>query len=180
MQAPKIDLSSLRFLVADDSRFMRRLISPALRAFGARQIAETSSAHETLDRILQKETDIVLLDWEFGDGTGEWIMQQIRRPGHPSAYQTVIMMSGHDEQSKILRALDFGVNGYVAKPVAPARLYLQIARAVLQPKPFIRTQTYFGPENPSIARHAANRGSADSGAPKASAASVDLETFEIV
>jgi DNA-binding NarL/FixJ family response regulator len=91
-----------------------------------------------------------LLDWEFPDRSGESVMRAIRKPNHPGAFQTVIMMSGHHEQRRIERALRFGVNGYVAKPVAPATLYAQIRQTILNPRPYLRTEHYFGPQHPLI------------------------------
>ena len=174
-----LDLSALRFLVADDSRFMRRLVISALKAFGARQIEECDTAARALEVILERRTDVVLLDWEFPDGTGEWVMRQIRRPGHPAAFQTVIMMSGHGEKRRIERALRFGVNGYVAKPVAAATLYAQICHAVLYPRPYLRTETYFGPKHPLIVDELAKQPDVEK-APTASAPKPpDEDVFDI-
>lgn len=147
-----LDFSELSFLVADDSRFMRRIVVSSLRAFGARDIHEVATGEEAYDLIESGQYDIVLLDWEFPGRSGESIMRTIRRPGHIAAYQTVIMMSGHHERRKIERALKFGVNGYVAKPVAPATLYAQIFNVVRNPRPYLRTQAYLGPEHPLISR----------------------------
>ncbi len=153
MKAPlksNLDLSYVQFLIADDSRFMRRLVVSVLKAFGVRHIQEVSTGGEAYEAILAGNHDIVLLDWEFPDRSGESVMRAIRTPGHPGAFQTVIMMSGHDEQRRIERALRFGVNGYVAKPVAPATLYTQIRQTILHPRPYLRTEHYFGPQHPLI------------------------------
>lgn len=147
-----LDISQLSFLVADDSRFMRRLVVSSLKAFGARKILEARNGEEAYALIEMRRCDILLLDWEFPGRSGESIMRAIRTPGHVAAYQTVIMMSGHDERRRIERALKFGVNGYVAKPVAPATLYAQIRYTVLHPRPYLRTQTYLGPEHPLIVK----------------------------
>lgn len=145
-----LDFSQLSFLVADDSRFMRRVVGSSLTAFGARDVHEVATGEEAYALIEMGRCDIVLLDWEFPGRSGESIMRAIRTPGHVAAYQTVIMMSGHDERKKIERALKFGVNGYVAKPVAPATLYAQIYNVVRHPRSYLRTQAYLGPEHPLI------------------------------
>lgn len=145
-----LDLSYVQFLVADDSRFMRRLVVSVLKAFGVRRVEEVATGQEAYDAIRLGNHDIVLLDWEFPDRSGESVMRAIRTPGHPGAFQTVIMMSGHDEQRRIERALRFGVNGYVAKPVAPSTLYAQIRQTILHPRPYLRTEHYFGPQHPLI------------------------------
>jgi len=145
-----LDLSYVQFLVADDSRFMRRLVVSVLKAFGVRRVEEVATGQEAYDAIRLGNHDIVLLDWEFPDRSGESVMRAIRTPGHPGAFQTVIMMSGHDERRRIERALRFGVNGYVAKPVAPSTLYEQIRQTILHPRPYLRTEHYFGPQHPLI------------------------------
>lgn len=147
-----LDLSNLSFLIADDSRFMRRIVGSSLRAFGARNIHEAATGADAYDLIESGRCDLALLDWEFPDRSGESIMRAIRKPGHIAAYQTVIMMSAHDERRKIERALRFGVNGYVTKPVAPATLYAQIHNVVRHPRPYLRTKTYLGPDHPLISR----------------------------
>lgn len=145
-----LDLSKLSFLVADDSRFMRKIVVTSLRAFGAQDIHEAATGEEAYGLIETGQCDVVLLDWEFPGRSGESIMRAIRTPQHPGAYQTVIMMSGHDERKRIERALKFGVNGYLAKPVAPATLYAQIYNVVQHPRPYLRTRAYCGPEHPLI------------------------------
>lgn len=145
-----LDFSRLSFLVADDSRFMRRIVTSSLRAFGARDLDEAATGEEAYSFIEAGQCDIVLLDWEFPGRSGESIMRAIRTPGHVAAYQNVIMMSAHDNRKRIERALKFGVNGYVTKPVAPATLYAQIYNVVLHPRRYVRSQAYFGPDHPLI------------------------------
>lgn len=147
-----LDLSELSFLIADDSTFMRRIIASSIRAFGARDIREAATGQAAYDHIEAGQCDVVLLDWEFPDRSGESIMRTIRTPGHIAAYQTVIMMSGYDERSRIERALKFGVNGYVTKPVAAATLYAQIYNVIRHPRAYLRTKTYYGPAHPLISR----------------------------
>ena len=74
-------------------------------------------------------------------------MKTIRQPDHPAAYQVVIMMSGHQKRGRVERALKFGVNGYLTKPLSPRRLYMQIVQVSLNPKPFVKQGSYFGPDH---------------------------------
>ena len=138
MPSSFLDISKLSFIVADDSQFMRRLVLSALKGFGVRTVVEAATGEAAYGLVESRLYDICILDWEFPDRSGESVMRELRRPGNPLAYQTVIMMSGHSEKRRIERALRFGVDGYVVKPVAPSTLYAQIRR----------TSSYLGPHHP--------------------------------
>ena len=178
MPSSYIDLSPLRFLVADDSQFMRRLVLCALKAFGVRFVVEASKGEEAYALIQAGQFDICILDWEFPDRTGESVMRALRRPDNPSAYQTVIMMSGYGEKRRIERALRFGVDGYVAKPVAPSTLYTQIRQCVLYPRRYIRTDTYLGPHHP-VMMNGVSRPNVSDTKPNGENTSPALDFFEI-
>ena len=148
MPSSFLDISKLSFIVADDSQFMRRLVLSALKGFGVRTVVEAATGEAAYGLVESRLYDICILDWEFPDRSGESVMRELRRPGNPLAYQTVIMMSGHSEKRRIERALRFGVDGYVVKPVAPSTLYAQIRQTILFPRRYIRTSSYLGPHHP--------------------------------
>jgi two-component system, chemotaxis family, chemotaxis protein CheY len=58
----------------------------------------------------------------------------------------IIMLSGHSEKNRVMQARDAGVTEFLAKPIAAKALYERILSVVLNPRPFIRTATFFGPD----------------------------------
>jgi DNA-binding response OmpR family regulator len=71
----------------------------------------------------------------------------IRQPdskGNP--YAPIIMLTGHSEKRRVTVARDAGVTEFLAKPISAKGLYQRILNVVANPRPFIKTKTYFGPD----------------------------------
>ena len=56
------------------------------------------------------------------------------------------MLSGFTEYRRVVEARDAGVNEFLAKPISAKALYQRFASIIDNPRPFIRTQDYFGPD----------------------------------
>ena len=82
----------------------------------------------------------------YGHGAVE-LAQMIRQPeskGNPFA--PIIMLSGHSEKRRVTIARDAGVTEFLAKPISAKGLYQRILNVVANPRPFIKTKHYFGPD----------------------------------
>jgi DNA-binding response OmpR family regulator len=74
-------------------------------------------------------------------------MQMIRQPGaNANPYVAIIMLTGHSEKKRVMAARDAGVTEFLAKPISAKGLYQRIINVVANPRPFIKTKTYFGPD----------------------------------
>jgi DNA-binding response OmpR family regulator len=56
------------------------------------------------------------------------------------------MLTGHSEKKRVTDARDAGVTEFLAKPISAKGLYQRIVNVVANPRPFIKTKTYFGPD----------------------------------
>jgi response regulator RpfG family c-di-GMP phosphodiesterase len=56
------------------------------------------------------------------------------------------MVTGHAERPLLERARDAGVHEFLAKPVSASMLYARLQRVIENPPPFVRSDTYFGPD----------------------------------
>jgi DNA-binding response OmpR family regulator len=56
------------------------------------------------------------------------------------------MVTGHTEKDRVTAARDAGVTEFLAKPISAKALYERIVNVVANPRPFIKTKTYFGPD----------------------------------
>ena len=52
----------------------------------------------------------------------------------------------HSEKKRVVSARDAGVTEFLAKPISAKSLYERILNVVANPRPFIRSKTYFGPD----------------------------------
>ncbi len=143
----RIDFNRLRFLVVDDNAHMRRILRTLLHSFGTREVYEAEDGASGLEAFMHFIPDIVILDWVMPIFDGLELTQMIRQPGaNPNPYVAVVMLTGHSEKKRVVAARDAGVTEFLAKPISAKALYQRIINIVVNPRPFVRTRSYFGPD----------------------------------
>ena len=105
-----LDLSSLTFLVVEDSAYMRTILRTMLQGFGARRIVEAEDGASGLEAMDRANPDILILDWVMPILDGADMVRMIRNPQNPFAYVPVIMVTAHTERSRILEARKLGIH----------------------------------------------------------------------
>jgi DNA-binding response OmpR family regulator len=71
----------------------------------------------------------------------------IRQPGaNANPYVPIIMLTGHSEKKRVVGSRDAGVTEFLAKPISAKALYERILNVVANPRPYIKSKTYFGPD----------------------------------
>lgn len=147
----RIDFNRLRFLVIDDNAHMRRIMRTLLNGFGARDVFEAEDGAAGLDAFHHYTPDILITDWAMPVFDGLELTQMIRQPGaNANPFVPIIMMTGHSEKTRVMAARDAGITEFLAKPVSAKALYQRILSIVANPRPFIKTRTYFGPDRRRI------------------------------
>lgn len=130
----------------DDATATRRIVRSVLQSFGIRHIDEAGDGAEGLEILDRKGADVVMLDWEMPILNGLEFMRLVRNPSHRHAFVPVIMMTAQKLRSRVAAARDAGVNEYVVKPFSARTLYDRILSVTVNPRPFIRSKTFFGPD----------------------------------
>ena len=143
----RIDFNRLRFLVIDDNAHMRRVVRTLLHGFGTREVYEAEDGAAGLEAFTHFMPDIVLADWVMPIFDGLELTQMIRQPGaNANPYVPIIMFTGHSEKKRVVSARDAGVTEFLAKPISAKALYERILSVVANPRPFIKSKNYFGPD----------------------------------
>ncbi len=143
----RIDFNRLRFLVVDDNAHMRRILRTLLHGFGAREVYEAEDGTAGIEAFSHYSPDIVITDWVMPTLDGLELTRMIRQPDtHANAYASIIMLTGHSEKARVMAARDAGITEFLAKPISAKGLYQRVVNVVANPRPFIRTKTYFGPD----------------------------------
>ena len=143
----RIEFTKLRFLVIDDNAHMRRILRTLLHGFGAREVYEAEDGAAGLEAFTHYIPDIVITDWAMPIFDGLELTQMIRQPGaNANPFVPIIMLTGHSEKKRVVSSRDAGVTEFMAKPISAKALYERILNIVANPRPFIKTKTYFGPD----------------------------------
>ena len=139
-------LSEIEFLVAEDNDFARRIVRDVLKALGARNVRYAKDGAEALNIAKLFPIDIALIDWDMPLIDGIEFTEFIRQSqDSPNPFLPIIMMTAHSEHPKVIEARDKGVNEYLIKPFSAAQLLKRIQMVVENPRPFVRTEEFFGP-----------------------------------
>ena len=148
----RVDFTKLRVLVVDDNAHMRRIVRTLLHGYGSREVYEAEDGQAGLEQYLSHLPDIVILDWAMPLMDGVELAQRIRKRDSPAnPYVPIVMLTAHSEKSRVLKARDAGVTEFLCKPISAKALHQRIVNCVLNPRPFVQTTSYFGPDRRRVA-----------------------------
>ncbi len=140
-------LDRLTVLVVDDNQHMRSLVRTILESLGVSQILEARDGAHALEKMGQTQIDLLIVDWNMEPMDGLALTRHLRTSSEsPDHFVPVIMLSGHTEKARVMQARDAGVTEFMAKPVSARSLYARIVSIIENPRPFVRTNEYFGPD----------------------------------
>lgn len=139
-------VEKLKVLVVDDEPSMRKVVRALLQAIGIKTIHDAADGNDGLDKIRMRAPDLVILDWEMPSPNGPEFMRAVRSPEtFPFPDVPVIMLTGYSERSRVIEAMQLGVNEYLLKPVSSTALLARIVSILVHPRPMIRRGDYYGP-----------------------------------
>jgi two-component system, chemotaxis family, chemotaxis protein CheY len=147
LAGPKINLRDLVILIADPSPYMSMLIHSMLRGFGANKVLEVRNSIGVFHALTAHRIELLVCDARLPLQGGLHLTRTIRSK-RDSEHRTmpILIMSADSRESTIQQARDAGANMVVAKPLSPANLYDRLAWIALNPRQFIDTATYYGPD----------------------------------
>jgi DNA-binding response OmpR family regulator len=112
-------------LIVDDDQALRATLAEQLAVDGEFVASEAETAEEAEAKVTARETrfDAIILDVRLPDGDGRDLCARLRRQG---VKVPIIMLTGSDQESDVVRGLDSGANDYIAKPFRLAELLARL------------------------------------------------------
>ena len=136
----------LKILLVDDNHYMRILLAEILRALGVHHIYEANDGAEGLQMMRDHAIDVVMTDLSMQPLDGIDFVRLLRNsPDSPNQLAPVIMITGHSTFARVNEARDAGVSEFLTKPLTARGVVERLHQAVEHPRPFVRTDDYFGP-----------------------------------
>lgn len=113
-------LKPQRVLIVDDHPIVRRGLRMMLEGEPwVAEVVEAATVKEAVEKAVSCQVDVVAMDVAFPDGDGIEATRQIRRLW-PRA--NVLMVTLHDDEDRVVQALNAGARGYVLKETEPDTL----------------------------------------------------------
>lgn len=104
-----------RILIADDDEAIVTLLSAQLQELGLFEVHSAESAYQAGLMTAQLRPHVLLLDYQFGDATGEEVAKAIRQ--NPDlADVRIVVMSAYLSDEEVARLLKEGIDDYLKKP----------------------------------------------------------------
>lgn len=128
---------SIRVMLADDHVLLREGIRQLLEFDGSMEVvAEANDGEECLEKLLETEPQILLLDINMPKGNGIEILKEIR---DRKINVKVLILTVHEGIEYLLKAVDYGADGYIMKDSESAELKKAInvimgGESYIQPK----------------------------------------------
>jgi CheY-like chemotaxis protein len=142
-----VNLRDLLILVADPSPYVCMLVHSMLRGFGANKILEVRHSFGVLQTLSGHKIDVLICDGALPPQGGFSLTRTIRRnQTNENRTMPILIMTSDTREATIKTGRDAGANMVVAKPLSPASLYDRLAWVAFNPRQFIDTETYFGPD----------------------------------
>ena len=154
-------LSRLRVLVVDDSAWFRNMMAELLRQLGVGAVVSARDGAEAvaLLRVTAAHRDgtpeprdapwidLVLSDDIMSPVDGAMLLRWVRQGADcPDRFLPFVMVSAAAEPERIRAARDIGVTEFLAKPVTVGAVADKLAAIIEQPRPFVCSKSYFGPD----------------------------------
>ena len=137
----------VRVLILEDNVHMSTILRTILQGFGIRHITEVRDAADAFEGMRSTNPDLAIVDYMLGDVDGVEFTRLIRTASDsPNKYLPIVMVSGHTDRTRIMEAINAGVNEYLAKPVRPIDMYNRLVALIERPRRFVKAPGYFGPD----------------------------------
>jgi len=128
-------MKDLRILIIDDHRLVRDGIKTMLETQSENynfDISEAESGEEAIAKIIKKEFDVILVDYQLPVMNGAQTVKEILAY-RPKA--KILALSNYDEYTYIANMIKVGVKGYVLKNISPNEL-IKAIETILQGKKY--------------------------------------------
>jgi len=116
-------------LIVDDEAAIRGMLCIALEAADF-NVLDAENAQQAHAMIIDKQPDLVLLDWMMPGTTGLELLRRLKRDDLTAKVPVIMLTAKAEEDSKI-SGLDAGADDFIPKPFSPRELISRV-KAVLR------------------------------------------------
>lgn len=142
-----MNFSQISVLIVDANKNMQNIVREIVHGFGTKSVFLSDDGADALEFLKHTEVDIIICDLEMTPVDGYEFLRFLRRSSDSPAKTTpVIVLSGQAERNRIIAARDAGAHEFVVKPVSPKVLRKRIEAVLEQPRDFVRSRAFVGPD----------------------------------
>ena len=126
----------IRVVVADDSAFMRKVLSDLFeKTPGFQMVGTARDGREAVKLVAKERPDLLTLDINMPVMDGLTATKEIRSLSRPDAASVpIIALTANAFTENIRKCREAGMNDHIAKPLDINRIYRILAQYITQPE----------------------------------------------
>jgi tetratricopeptide (TPR) repeat protein len=129
MDETEVDWAGKHYLVIDDFVGIRQLLRESLRSLGARNIDQASSGGEAMGLLARIRYDVVLCDYNLGEGkNGQQVLEEARVRNLVNPSTVWLMVSAEKSVESVMGAAEHQPDAYLIKPITEGVLLTRLNR----------------------------------------------------
>lgn len=141
------NFNNVSVLIVEDNEPMIELTKSIMETFGIGHIHTALNGKEAYKIYCREIPDIVITDLVMSPVDGIELSRMIRQnPKSPDPYVPIILITAFSEKERVIEARDTGVTEFLLKPFNARDLYRRIAQVIENPRKFVKTERFFGPD----------------------------------
>jgi two-component system chemotaxis response regulator CheY len=121
------DAPPIKILIVDDDKFVRSAMVAMLQRIGPFQVTPASNGYDGLDALKSILPEVILCDIGMDGMSGLEFVERVRANEDAQIRAIpIIMLTVNGRGGMILKAMKFGIAGYLLKPVSAKQLCARI------------------------------------------------------
>jgi tetratricopeptide (TPR) repeat protein len=129
MAADQVDWAGKNYLVVDEFVGIRQLLRESLRSLGAKNIDQASSGGEAMGLLARIRYDVVLCDYNLGEGkNGQQVLEEARVRNLVNPSTVWLMVSAEKSVESVMGAAEHQPDAYLIKPITEGVLLTRLNR----------------------------------------------------
>ena len=122
----------MKILIVDDSSTIRRIVKKVLGDMGQADVLEGANGLEAVNLSADGAVGLILMDWNMPEMSGIDAVKAIRAKGNKTP---IVMVTTEAEKSRVIEAIQAGINDYVVKPFTPEQFKSKVQKFLQPPAP---------------------------------------------
>lgn len=142
-----LDLKKSSILIVDDVREMRVSLRTIVKTMGAVTVLEAKSGAEAIERLQAHDVDIVLCDYNLGDGRdGQQVFEEAKEFGMIAPHTAFIMITADNTTDVVMAVVEHSPDDYLVKPLSKPIIETRLEKVLHRKRVFreIEVQTAAG------------------------------------
>ncbi len=143
-QAAPIHFEEIHALLVDPFPGMRNALKLTLSNFGLRHIDLAGSALEALHKVQNTRYDLILSDFDLGEGKdGQQLLEELRHRKLISLATAYIMLTAEADNEKVVAAAELAPDDYLIKPFSAERMRNRLEGILRRKQVFSRAYVHY-------------------------------------